>query len=102
VGVPVLRLQPGLRHTYVTRLIEAGYDVRFVTEQVGHSHAATTAIYIPLSRGYKNTKVREFLDAAEEEALRIAFARAETEADMDDEFDTGDNRSVPARGRRAR
>jgi hypothetical protein len=37
-----------------------------------------------------------------EEALRIAFARAEIEADMDDEFDTGDNPSVPARGRRAR
>ncbi|MCI0690170.1 MAG: tyrosine-type recombinase/integrase [Sporichthyaceae bacterium] len=91
-----------LRHTYVTRLIEAGYDLQSVTEQVGHSHAATTAIYTALSSDYENTKVREFLDAAEEEALRIAFARAEIEADMDDEFDTGDNPSVPARGRRAR
>ncbi|QFZ20543.1 tyrosine-type recombinase/integrase [Saccharothrix syringae] len=79
-----------LRHTYVTRLIEAGYDASFVTEQVGHSHAATTAIYTALSSDYKNTKVREFLDAAEEEALRTAFARAEIEADIDDEFDATD------------
>jgi hypothetical protein len=28
----------------VTRLIESGYDGQFVTDQVGHSHAATTAI----------------------------------------------------------
>ncbi len=43
-----------LRHTYVTRLIESGYDAQFVTDQVGHSHAATTAIYTALSSDYKN------------------------------------------------
>jgi integrase len=90
-GLPDYLCPHCLRHTYVTRLIEAGYDASFVTEQVGHSHAATTAIYTALSSDYKNSKVREFLDAAEEEALRSAFARAETEADMDDEFDTTDS-----------
>ncbi|UQA96713.1 tyrosine-type recombinase/integrase [Streptomyces halobius] len=75
-----------LRHTYVTRLIEAGYDGQFVTEQVGHSHAATTAIYTALSSDFKNLKVREFLDAAEEAQLAAAFARADAEADMDDDF----------------
>ncbi len=89
-GLPDYLCPHCLRHTYVTRLIEAGYDASFVTEQVGHSHAATTAIYTALSSDYKNSKVREFLDAAEEEALRSAFARAEAEADMDDEFDTVD------------
>jgi integrase/recombinase XerC len=79
---------------------EAGYDASFVTEQVGHSHAATTAIYTALSSDYKNTKVREFLDAAEEEALRAAFARAEVEADMDDEFDTTSQPAATAKGRR--
>lgn len=69
-GLPQALCCHCLRHSYVTRLIEAGYDAQFVTEQVGHSHAATTAIYTALSSDYKNTKVREFLDAAEEETLR--------------------------------
>ncbi|UMP06754.1 site-specific integrase [Amycolatopsis sp. EV170708-02-1] len=30
------------RHSYVTHLIEAGWDPRFVQEQVGHEHASTT------------------------------------------------------------
>ncbi|MGA5135282.1 tyrosine-type recombinase/integrase, partial [Streptomyces olivoreticuli] len=33
------------RHSYVTHLIEDGWDPRFVQEQVGHEHASTTAIY---------------------------------------------------------
>ncbi|MFD7912311.1 tyrosine-type recombinase/integrase [Streptomyces sp. NPDC059752] len=75
-----------LRHTYVTRLIEAGYDGQFVTDQVGHSHAATTAIYTALSSDFKNLKVREFLDSAEEAQLAAAFSLAEAEAEMDDDF----------------
>lgn len=99
-GLPGYLCPHCLRHTYVTRLIEAGYDASFVTEQVGHSHAATTAIYTALSSDYKNSKVREFLDAAEEEALRSAFARAEAEADMDDEFDAADGEPAPVAGSR--
>lgn len=99
-GLPDYLCPHCLRHTYVTRLMEAGYDASFVTEQVGHSHAATTAIYTALSSDYKNSKVREFLDAAEEEALQSAFARAETEADMDDEFDTTDSQSTATNGQR--
>jgi integrase/recombinase XerC len=76
-----------LRHTYVTRLIESGYDAQFVTDQVGHSHAATTAIYTAVSSDFKNRQVRQALDAAEEAALRRACAQAEAEADMDDVFD---------------
>ena len=43
-----------LRHSYVTHLIEAGYPERFVSEQVGHSHASTTAIYTSVGDDYKN------------------------------------------------
>jgi len=32
-----------LRHSYVTHLIEDGFPERFVSEQVGHAYAATTA-----------------------------------------------------------
>ena len=43
-----------LRHSYITHLIEAGYPERFVTDQVGHAYAATTAIYTGVSDDYKN------------------------------------------------
>ncbi|PXY17756.1 hypothetical protein BAY59_33880 [Prauserella coralliicola] len=89
-----------LRHTYVTRLIESGYDGQFVTDQVGHSHSATTAIYTAVSSDFKNLKVREHLDAAEEAALQRAFAMAETEAEMDDDF--SDHASGEPAGRRRR
>ncbi|WP_157621083.1 tyrosine-type recombinase/integrase [Saccharothrix sp. NRRL B-16348] len=55
-GLPDCLCVHCLRHTYVTRLIEAGYDARFVTEQFGHSHAVTTAIHTALSSDYQNTK----------------------------------------------
>ncbi|MER7741313.1 tyrosine-type recombinase/integrase [Streptomyces sp. NPDC096538] len=35
----------GLRHSYVTHLVEFGYPERFVQDQVGHAYASTTAIY---------------------------------------------------------
>jgi len=34
-----------LRRSYVTHLIEAGWDALFVQQQAGHEHASTTAIY---------------------------------------------------------
>lgn len=43
-----------LRHSYITHLTEFGYPARFVQEQVGHSHAATTAIYMGVSDEYRN------------------------------------------------
>jgi site-specific recombinase XerD len=57
-----LGLGPGLdfhslRRSYVTHLIEAGWDPLFVQQQVGHEHASTTAIY---------TNPRELHQAGEE------------------------------------
>ncbi|MFF8919534.1 hypothetical protein ACF08M_41185 [Streptomyces sp. NPDC015032] len=57
-----------------------------MTEQVGHSHAATTAIYTALSSEYKNLQVRQHLEAAEAEVLRLAFAQADLEAECDEEL----------------
>ncbi|MGY2148832.1 tyrosine-type recombinase/integrase [Nocardia gipuzkoensis] len=43
-----------LRHSFVTHLTEFGYPAKFVQEQVGHSHAATTAIYTRVSDEFRN------------------------------------------------
>jgi len=43
-----------LRHSYVTHLVEFDYPERFVSEQVGHAYAATTAIYTGVSNDYRN------------------------------------------------
>lgn len=50
-----------LRHSYVTHLIEFGYPERFVTEQVGHSYASTTAIYTSVSNDFKNKALQAAL-----------------------------------------
>ena len=50
-----------LRHSYVTHLIEHGYPERFVTEQVGHTYASTTAIYTSVSNDFKNKTLQAAL-----------------------------------------
>jgi integrase/recombinase XerC len=50
---PALDLH-SLRHSYVTHLIEFGYPVKFVQDQVGHRFASTTAIYTGVSNEYRN------------------------------------------------
>ena len=51
-----------LRHSYVTHLIEDGYDALFVQKQVGHEHASTTSIYTAVSSDYKTRVLRAALD----------------------------------------
>jgi integrase/recombinase XerC len=43
-----------LRHSAVTHWTEFGYPARFSQEQVGHSHASTTAIYTGVSNEFRN------------------------------------------------
>ncbi|MGY2087927.1 tyrosine-type recombinase/integrase [Nocardia gipuzkoensis] len=43
-----------LRHSFVTHLTEFGYPAKFVQEQLGHSHAATTAIYTRVSDEFRD------------------------------------------------
>jgi integrase/recombinase XerC len=47
-----------LRHSYVTHLAELGWAAKFIQDQVGHSHAATTAIYMSVGDDFKDRLVR--------------------------------------------
>lgn len=51
-----------LRHSYVTHLAELGWAEKFIQDQVGHSHAATTAIYMSVSDDFKDRLVRGAID----------------------------------------
>jgi site-specific recombinase XerD len=53
-----------LRHSYVTHLIEDGFDPYFVQQQVGHRWGSTTALYTGVSSDYKNRVLRAALDRA--------------------------------------
>lgn len=50
-----------LRHSYVTHLIEAGYDPAFVQTQLGHSHASTTGLYTSVSADFKQRTVQRMI-----------------------------------------
>jgi site-specific recombinase XerD len=50
-----------LRHSYVTHLIEFDYPEKFVSTQVGHTYAATTAIYTGVSDEYRNRLLQRAL-----------------------------------------
>jgi integrase/recombinase XerC len=58
-----------LRRSYVTYLIEDGWDPRFVQEQVGHDHASTTSIYTCVSSDYRVRTLRRALAATLATAL---------------------------------
>ena len=80
-----LGLGPGLdfhslRRSYVTHLIEAGWDPLFVQHQVGHEHASTTAIYTCVSSDFRTRTLRRALDATLAQAAASATATSATEA----------------------
>ena len=66
----------GLRHSYVTHLIEAGYDPLFVQQQVGHSHASTTALYTSVSADFRARTLRRVLDGSITSALHPTLGAA--------------------------
>lgn len=59
------------RRSYVTHLIEDGYDPRFVQEQVGHEHSSTTALYTCVSSDFRVRTLRRFLDATMHQAMGV-------------------------------
>ncbi len=61
-GLPPELSMHCLRHSYVTHLIEDGFDALFVQQQVGHEHASTTSIYTSVSSDYKTRVLRAALD----------------------------------------
>ncbi|PZQ91660.1 MAG: integrase [Leifsonia xyli] len=60
-----------LRRSYVTHLIEDGFDALFVQQQVGHDYASTTAIYTAVSSDYRVKALRMALDGTVAAALRL-------------------------------
>lgn len=54
-GIPKQATSHTLRHSFATRLLQAGYDIRTVQELLGHSHVATTMIHTHiLNRGARD------------------------------------------------
>jgi site-specific recombinase XerD len=75
-----LGLGPGLdfhslRRSYVTHLIEDGWDPRFVQEQVGHNHASTTSIYTCVSSDFRTRTLRRVLDDMLSSALGVTLGK---------------------------
>jgi integrase/recombinase XerC len=64
LGLPGELTFHSLRRSYVTHLIEDGFDPRFVQEQVGHEHASTTSIYTCVSSDFRTRTLRAALDRA--------------------------------------
>ncbi|HEV2069150.1 MAG TPA: tyrosine-type recombinase/integrase [Acidimicrobiales bacterium] len=64
LGLPMEQTFHSLRRSYVTHLIEEGFDPRFVQEQVGHEHASTTSIYTCVSSDFRTRSLRAALDRA--------------------------------------
>ena len=67
-GLPTELAPHCLRHSYVTHLIEDGFDALFVQHQVGHEHASTTSLYTSVSSDYKTRVLRAALDRIVTEA----------------------------------
>ncbi|MFV0131708.1 tyrosine-type recombinase/integrase [Streptomyces sp. HMX87] len=63
------------RRSYVTHLIEDGWDPHFVQEQVGHEHASTTSIYTCVSSDFRTRTLRRHLDATVAAALQAQNGR---------------------------
>jgi integrase/recombinase XerD len=72
LGLPDGLDMHSFRRSYVSHLIEAGFDPLFVQKQVGHEHASTTAIYQFVSDNYRTQTLRAALDSTIREALAQA------------------------------
>jgi integrase/recombinase XerC len=69
LGLPDSVSLHSLRHSYITHLIEDGYDPLFVQQQVGHCYASTTALYTSVSSDFRNRTLRAALDRSIQAAL---------------------------------
>lgn len=74
LGLPSQLSTHCLRHSYVTHLIEDGWDDLFVQHQVGHRYASTTAIYTGVSSDFKHDAMQRALKRQMEESAGGAEA----------------------------
>jgi len=71
VGLPEELGLHCLRHSYITHLLEAGYDQLLVQQQVGHAYSSTTGLYTHVSDAFKQRSIQKMV---------IKRARLEKEA----------------------
>ena len=69
---PGLRGLHCLRHSYVTHMLEDGWDHLFIQQQAGHAWGSTTALYTKVSSDFRNDALRR--------ALTPAFDKVGTDA----------------------
>lgn len=64
------------RRSYITHLLEDGWDLRFVQKQVGHVHATTTTLYWRVSDDFMTTTLNDALmDGAPEDVWMAGLAQ---------------------------
>jgi integrase/recombinase XerC len=68
IGLPEELGPHCLRHSYITHLIEDGFDPLFVQQQIGHEYGSTLSVYTSVSSDYKTTVLRAALDKVIEQA----------------------------------
>ena len=68
-----------LRRSYVTTLMEQGFELRFVQDQVGHDYGSTTSLYTCVSSDFRVRTLRRALDAD----IAQALARTPTEKTLE-------------------
>ncbi|WP_459952680.1 tyrosine-type recombinase/integrase, partial [Mycobacterium avium] len=59
------------RRSYITHLIEDGWDAKFVQDQAGHEYASTTSLYTGVSSDYRTRTLRRVLDRTIKDALSL-------------------------------
>lgn len=57
------------RRSYITHLIEDGWDAKFVQDQAGHEYASTTSLYTGVSSDFRTRTLRRVLDQTIKDAL---------------------------------
>lgn len=61
VGLPMELGLHCLRHSYITHLIEAGYDPAFVQTQAGHAYASVTSVYTSVGDDFKQKTIQKMI-----------------------------------------
>lgn len=59
------------RRSYITHVIEDGWDTKLVQDQAGHEYASTTSLYTGVSSDFRTRTVRRVLDRTINDALSL-------------------------------